>query len=566
MPTTQHFDAIVVGSGFGGSVMAYRLAQAGLEVCLLERGKRYPPGSFARSPVEMRSNFWDPSLGSHGLYQVWRFDGIDGLVSAGLGGGSLIYANVLIRKDENWFIRRRSDGGYDPWPVSRAELNPHYDRVEAMLAPQQYPFDKEPYSDTPKTRAFQEASRAAGLDWLLPKLAVTFGDPPDRPVPGEPIVGSKDNIHQRTRYTCRLCGECDIGCNYGSKNTLDYNYLTQASKLGVTIRDRCEVRTFAPADEGGYTVGYVEHHPEDEGSPTDTKQLPTVEIKAKRLILAAGTFGSTFLLLKNRRNFPNLSDTLGRYFSGNGDLLGFILDAHQRIGRDRTTRVLAPSRGSVITSAVRVPDRADGGDGPGYYVQDGGYPGFVDWLVEASNAMGSLRRVLDFVEDRILAHLTHSPQTDIDAQVQALLGDAHRSASLLPLLGMGMDTPDGVMSLDDKEFLALNWTSARSGAYFDRVMDTMNTVASHLDARFEIDPLWYLHKKVVTVHPVGGCPMGDSSAQGVVDSYGEVFGYPGFVIADGSVMPGPVGPNPSFTIAALSDRFADHQLATGVAT
>src|SRR5215469_12305522 len=100
MGAEAHFDAVVVGSGFGGSVMAYRLAEAGQRVCLLERGKRYPPGSFARSPREMRANFWDPSAGNHGLFQVWHFGQMNGVVSAGLGGGSLIYANVLLRKDE----------------------------------------------------------------------------------------------------------------------------------------------------------------------------------------------------------------------------------------------------------------------------------------------------------------------------------------------------------------------------------------------------------------------------------------------------------------------------------
>jgi cholesterol oxidase len=118
MNEPEHFAAIVIGSGFGGSVMAYRLADGGDTVCLLERGKRYPPGSFARSPREMDANFWNPSEGQQGLFQVWNFGGIAGLVSAGLGGGSLIYANVLIRKDEQWFVRRRPAGGYDEWPVS----------------------------------------------------------------------------------------------------------------------------------------------------------------------------------------------------------------------------------------------------------------------------------------------------------------------------------------------------------------------------------------------------------------------------------------------------------------
>src|ERR1700676_2398527 len=141
MSSPEHFDAIVIGSGFGGSVMTYRLAKEGLRVCLLERGRRYPPGSFARSPLEMQNNFWDPKSGRYGLFQIWDFEHIDGVVSAGLGGGSLIYANVLIRKPESWFYSRRPDGGRVPWPVTRSDLNPHYDRVHDVLAPQRYPFD-----------------------------------------------------------------------------------------------------------------------------------------------------------------------------------------------------------------------------------------------------------------------------------------------------------------------------------------------------------------------------------------------------------------------------------------
>ena len=109
-----HFDAIVVGSGFGGSVMAYRLAEAGRRVCVLERGRAYPPGSFTRSPYRARESFWDPKRGLTGMYHYWSFKGIDALVSAGLGGGSLIYANVFLRKDERWFVHEDvNDGGYE---------------------------------------------------------------------------------------------------------------------------------------------------------------------------------------------------------------------------------------------------------------------------------------------------------------------------------------------------------------------------------------------------------------------------------------------------------------------
>ena len=571
MSSSEHFDVVVVGSGFGGSVMALRLARAGLRVCVLERGKRYPPGSFPRSPRDLQSSFWNPGLGQLGLFQVWDFGNIAGLVSAGLGGGSLIYANVLLRKDARWFVRRRPDGGVEEWPVRRQDLDPHYDRVAVMLRPQPYPFHLPPYSETPKTRAFRHAAQRAGLDWSLPDLAVSFADGDNPPAPGEPIHdaggGTTGNLHGRTRSTCRLCGECDLGCNYGSKNTLDFTYLTEADQLGVSLRDRCEVRAFGPRAQGGYWVRYVEHRPEHDGRGGDVEARPSVELVADRLVLAAGTFGTTHLLLRNRAQLPDLSDRLGRSFSGNGDFLGFLHDAHEDVDGDRRPMALDPSRGCVITSTVRLPDGRDAGgaepglhDEPGLYVQDGGYPGFVDWLVEASEVGPEMGRLARFIGQRLVSHLSHRHRTDLGSQVRAMLGDAHRSAGILPLLGMGLDTPDGTMSLDGDGALALRWSSASSRRYFDRVVRTMERIAEQLDAHLRVDPLWRLHHTVVTVHPLGGCSMGRTPDDGVTDSYGRVFGYPGLVVADGSVMPGPVGPNPSFTIAALADRFADQMV------
>jgi cholesterol oxidase len=303
MAAQEHFDAVVVGSGFGGSVAAYRLAEAGRRVCLIERGRPYPPGSFPRTPKQIAGAFRNPSRGGHGLFQAWAFSRMDSVVSAGLGGGSLIYANVLLRKDERWFVQEdHGRPGFEYWPVTRKDLEPHYDRVEAMLQPQTYPFGQEPYSQTPKTVAFREAAEKAGLSWFLPPLAVTFGNPGGPAVPGEPLVSAdgrtNDNLHRRTRYTCRLVAECDIGCNFGSKNSLDYNYLTQAERLGVDIRTRCEVRSFKPG-ERSYVIDYVEHRPENEGHPLDTSTLPLVTISANQLVLSAGVFGSTYLLLRN---------------------------------------------------------------------------------------------------------------------------------------------------------------------------------------------------------------------------------------------------------------------------
>jgi cholesterol oxidase len=545
------FDAVIVGSGFGASVVAYRLAKARKRVCVLERGRKYPPGSFPRSPRDVARNFWDPASGLFGMFDLWSFRRFEALVSSGLGGGSLIYANVLIRKDENWFVDEQPDG-CRPWPISRAALEPHYDAVEDMLGAQRYPFDHLPYSQTPKTIAMREAAEKRGLDWCLPNLAVTFRNPGEAPVPGIPIDEPITTLHDLPRDTCRLCGECDIGCNYGSKNTLDFNYLSQALDHDADIRPLAEVRRFERW-EGGYRIEYIDHSADAEAArPTgERKQQKPVTVTAEKLVLGAGTFGSTYLLLRNRSAFPDISPALGTRFSGNGDLLTFL--HHAPTG-------LNAGFGPVITSAIRVGDRLDGcgEEGRGFYIEDGGVPQFFNWLVESSGALHVVPRAVMFGLRRVLAHASGDPRSNVSGAVDRLFAGGRRSSTWLPVLAMGRDVPDGVMRLK-RGNLDLDWSTRSSSAYFAKVQRTLHEIARALDAKLANLPLW-LFKRVITVHPLGGCPMGCAPEEGVVDDRGRVFGYPGLYVVDGSVMPGPVGPNPSLTIAAFADRAADAML------
>lgn len=551
------FRSIVIGSGFGGSVAVARLAEAGESVCLLERGKSYPPGSFPRSPADISDNFWDPSEGLHGLFNVWSFRGIETLISSGLGGGSLIYANVLLRKDENWFVEPLPGGAEWRWPVSRADLDPHYDRIEAALNAQRFPHNHEGYEHVLKTSLMKEAAVKANLDWGLPPLAVTFANPGKRPHPGDIIEEPNGNLHCRPRLTCTLCGECNIGCNNGSKNTLDFNYLSSAKRYGAEIRTRCEVRSFGPLAGGGYWLDYVHHAPENEGRSIDTARLPLTRLHCKRLVVSAGALGSTYLMLKNRQQLPFLSRTLGSKFCGNGDMLGFFLPNRQNNRRRR----LNPGTGPVITSFARGTDTTDGGNGRGFYIEDGGNPEFVNWLSESMQIGSAVRRVLIFLITAVGRRLgTKTFDADLSSEIRALLGSGSFSRSTLPILGMGRDTPDGLMSLDHTgKLLQLDWKIDGSDEYFSRVKKAMKRMADGIDARFSTNPT-YLLRRLITVHPLGGCPMGRNVEEGVVDSFGNVFGHPGLYIADGSVMPGPVGANPSLTIAAMADRMVDHML------
>jgi cholesterol oxidase len=590
--SSEHFDAVIIGSGFGGSVMAFRLAEAGLRVCLLERGKAYPPNSFPRAPYDLGKNFWDPSEGYYGMFDAWSFKGSGALVSSGLGGGSLIYANIIIRKDPKWFVKEsREDGVYESWPVGYDDLEKHYERVEKMMNVQKYPLKHEPYNNTPKTLAMIEAeqklSSIPGFDpkwthrWIPLNLAVSFrtkhiahpdDDPPDNPaIVGAQLQEDFPNYHtvkagrEMPRSTCRLCGECDIGCNYGSKNTLDYTYITAAihqKPHPAEVRTLCEVKELAPLDGKGYAVHYVQHDLKNAGKPLEIKTLPRIKITCDRLIIGAGTFGSPYLLLSNRQNFPKLSKKLGSRFNVNGDLLSFIANSMELKNGQCVPRRLDPSFGPVITSAIRIGDTLDGdGDqGRGFYVEDGGNPYLMSWISEIAGVPAFLARGLKFLKLAAKYRIGLSNDADLSGEVADLLGPASASMSSFPILTMGRDYPNGNLYLKGGR-LECDWEIKKSQEYFNRVVRVGRSIAKAINAEFMENPAYEFLHQVLTAHPLGGCPMADNENEGVVSSDGEVFNYSGLYVADGSIMPGPVGPNPSLTIGAMSDRIADHIIA-----
>jgi cholesterol oxidase len=495
------------------------------------------------------------------MFDVWAFRGIESVVSSGLGGGSLIYANVLLRKDPAWFVDDTPGRPEQPWPVSYHDLEPYYEAAETMLGAQRYPFDVPPYSGTAKTDAMRHAAARLGLEWQLPPLAITFANPGAPPQPSQPIVEDRPNLHGLPRRTCRLCGECDIGCNDGAKNTLDYNYLSRAADAGAEIRTLCEVRRIDPDGAGGYLIRYVTRFPDAATGPAEEEST----VHAERLVLGAGTFGSTYLLLRNRAAFPRLGPALGTRFSGNGDLLAFLRHGRTRVEGAAVPRPFNPEFGPVITSVIRLPDTLDGeGDvGRGFYIEDGGNPHFLDWVVQAAGAPMVAARLVNFLVRRAWAHAKGTPRAGISADVAALFGGGVTSATMLPVLCMGRDIPDGTMRLRDGD-LELDWTTASSASFFARVEATLADLAETLEAVLANTPLW-LFKRVITVHPLGGVPMGASPDRGVVNGWGEAFAYPGLHVVDGSVMPGPVGPNPSLTITAFAERAAAHILQGGQA-
>jgi cholesterol oxidase len=285
-------------------------------------------------------------------------------------------------------------------------------------------------------------------------------------------------------------------------------------------------------------------------------------LQPRQLILAAGALGTTYLMLRNHDKFPKVNpDVLGTRFSGNGDLLTFALKRRSHIVGETAPHAIDASFGPVITSSAFFP-KGISGTGRGLYIQDGGFPQFLSWLIHLSpiNVARVLWKRWEPLKNFVWHYLRHTGDPNISAELAKVLGMFDVSEELFPLLGMGRDTPDGryKISLDeDSGFIKLNldWRKRNSDPHFMDVRTTAKRIAREMSARFRNNLPWYFGR-VTTVHPLGGCPMGHTEADGVVDNHGQVFNYPGLFIADGSAIPNPVGPNPALTIAALANLFA----------
>ncbi len=540
---------VIIGSGFGGSVFACRLAESGrYSVHVLERGRRYNRNEFPRRTDQLEQAFWEPRRGLFGMFEYQSFPktDIDVLTASGLGGGSLIYANVLYEMPPEFF---------EGWPggIRRPTLDPYYDRVHRMMESRAYPVDEPgwPYAATPKTRALQLAGQrlaadslghpAAELEW--PRLAIQFG-----PHPGDELV----NAQGVKQTACVMCGECDIGCNYHAKNTLDLNYLARATNYGASIHTHAEVRAIRPAADGGYRVVYCD--------PRDRSR--SEEIEARYVVVSAGSLGSTKLLLRMRHagELPRLSGSLGTQWCGNGDLLGFSF---------RSEEPIYPSTGPVITGAIRFYHaRYPDGFPHGLFVEDAGIPNLMAWYLAGmapspGAVVQSLKGAAEYAKGFVAKR-----EVNLGDELGPLLFHESRLVSrTMIFLGMGRDRSTGVFRLepngsgplgwDQDGEIQLDWDVAPSRLHFDRTRDAMQRMTDALGGEFAENPLSFL-TKYVAVHPLGGCPMGDSERNGVVDARtGEVFGHPGLYVADGSVLPTAVGPNPSLTIAALAEMFTE---------
>ncbi|MEX2446350.1 MAG: GMC family oxidoreductase, partial [Dehalococcoidia bacterium] len=335
--------------------------------------------------------------------------------------------------------------------------------------------------------------------------------------------------HGQEQGTCIHLGNCDIGCDVLAKNTLDLNYLARAEAHGTEVRPLHLVGKVEPGD-GQYTVHY-----EDISGGTRTPGQVTGRI----VVLAAGSLGSTELLLRARdqyRTMPDLSPALGRGWCSNGDFLTPALHA----GRD-----VSPTQGPTISSAI---DFLDGEvDGNRFLIEDGGFPDVLAGAVQ-----DGLIETKGFLHGKAL-----------NLAVQRAFQGRDTVPSLMPWFAQGRDKSDGTFRLRRRWFglfgpkrLHLDWEIGRSGPVMDSIVRMHEKLARATGGIPLVPPTWTWARSLVTPHPLGGANMGTSAADGVVDHRGEVFGYRNLFVADGAIVPEAIGANPSKTIAALAERIA----------
>jgi len=537
----DHYDVVVVGSGYGGAIAASRLARVkqAVSVCVLERGREIHPGEYPNSVMtsvrEAQAHTASTDLGSPtALFDFHVDNDVSVLVGCGLGGTSLINANVALRPhdrvfdDQHWPVEFRGKG--------REVLDEYFDRAEAMLGSNPYPDDR-PWLK--KLDALERSADQLGIPMALPPINVTF----------EPKV----NAAGMKQEACTLCGDCVSGCNVGAKNTVLMNYLPDADRHGAEIFTNCAVRTVLPRDDGKWTVSF-----DVVGEGRERFHAPTQFVTADVVVLAAGTLGSTEILLRSRNAGLPMSKRIGHRFSGNGDVLGFAYDGDAPVhaaGLGR--RPLPPPEESVGPCIAGLIDLADNPEPTQQLIIEDGSPpgaispGFAPIMWASALAVGK--------DDGRLEWLARRLRELVELPLGAYRGPVDRS---LPYLVMSTDDDHGRLVLDDDR-LTVRWNRAGTQPIFDTDDDRLQAASDALGATFIADPLWVLSKQrsLISVHPLGGATMGDDATSGVVNHKSQVFAGPegtdvhkGLYVMDGAIIPLPLDANPHLTISGLAER------------
>ena len=525
-------DVVVIGTGFGGSVAALRLAEKGYSVHMLEAGRRFEDEDFAQTSWDVRSYLWAPALGCYGIQRIHRLPDVVVLAGAGVGGGSLNYANTLYEPPEQFF-RDRQWGHITDW---RSELAPHYETASAMLG----------VVENPCEGPVEEIWRRAAADLGVPE---SFRKAPVGVFFGEPGVEVEDPYFGGAgprRRGCVECGNCMVGCRHGAKNTLLKNYLHLAEGLGVVIEPLRTVTRLGlvpgtDGDDTAHPVHRVLHERTGRGHGVD----PRV-ITARHVIVAAGTWGTQSLLhaMRAEGELPRLSDRLGHLTRTNSEALLGALTQH-------VSEEAGLADGIAITASFH-PD-------PDTHVENVRYG-------RGSNLMGMLSTLLVPGETGVPRPVQFLREVVSDPMALVRLFPMTRRWSERTIIGLVMQSRDNSLEVSSRRGLfGRRGLTSRQGhgepnpTYIRAGHEAMRAVAARLqevtgDYTIAGGSWGEVFDVPLTAHFLGGVPIGDSPTTGVVDPYHRLWGHPGISVVDGAAVSANLGVNPSLTITAQAER------------
>jgi cholesterol oxidase len=538
----DEYATVVVGSGYGGAITAARLAERGLPVCLLERGREWHPGDFPDSLRGLAGSIRGKKR-PLGYLDYYLCKDIDVLKGSGLGGTSLVNANVALRPDPELFDDPR-------WPklyrdlADSGQIWDYYQRAEDMLRARPHPQALE----LAKVQMVQKGAEQLkdGKFWPV-NIAVNFEfDGPNHVgVPQKPCIN---------------CNDCITGCNVGAKNTLYMNYIPYARQKGAEIFTQIEV-LYLEKGNGGYTVHYRRNTEAAYGEPQ--------QLRAKNVVLSGGTLGSTEILLRSVAHGLAVASLLGDGFSGNGDYLGLAYNTELRTnvlgyGNHPDSPRAQVKPGPTIVSAIQY-DRSKP----------------IKERITLQDFSATPSGLVDFFR-YTLPGLAAVTGTDSDEGISDRLGELNRvrrdlvgwnpegalNHSMVYLV-MALDDGRGKMALDDQDHLTIVWPDLLKDPIFKKVEAALREQTRILGGTYvhlgRFNP-WTHNDNLITAHPLGGCLMGEDADSGVVDVDGRVFDgqggvHEGLRVVDGAIVPMALAVNPLITISALAERIAERLAA-----
>jgi len=520
------FDVLVVGSGFGGSVSALRLTEKGYKVGVLEAGRRFADHEFAKNSWRLREFLWAPKLGCYGIQRIHLLRNVMILAGAGVGGGSLNYANTLYVPPAPFF----NDQQWAHITDWRAELMPHYDQAQRMLGVVTNP------TFTDADRIMKEVADEIGVGdtFTATPVGVFFGvdgqKTPGKTVP-DPFFGGAGPA----RTGCIECGECMTGCRHGAKNTLLKNYLGLAESAGAQVIPMTTVSRFKQRSDGLWEVETVRT------GRWARKDRHT--FTARHLILAAGTFGTQRLLFKMRDGglLPKLSAKLGVLTRTNSES---IVGAGRLEARDD----LDLTHGVAITSSIHPT--------PDTHIEPVRYG-------KGSNAMGLLQTLMtdgagpEGTDVPRWKQLLDNARNDPRAMARMLSPRRWSERTVIALVMQHLD--NSITTYTKRGVLGLRWITSKQGhgepnpTWIPVGNDVTRRIAKKIDG--VAGGTWgELFNIPLTAHFLGGAAISDSPENGVIDPYQRVYGYPTLHVMDGAAVSANLGVNPSLSITAQAER------------